>query len=304
MEDIDFLDDDYEDEDYTDYLEEDNRSYAMEATIVAMLIAMVFLFFLERFYVIVPAGHKGALYSTFRGGTQLDGVYYDEGLGLKLPWDEVIMYNTRILEHQDTIDALTEDGLLVIAEISYRYYPDYNRIGLLHRELGPDYLYSILVPQVTSITRDVISRYRVDKLYSTSRDSIQIDMTQRSQAQVTDNYPITIIDVVIRNIILPKQVEKAIAQKLVREQQMLEYDFKIQIEEKEAMRRLVEAEGHKDARLIEAQGIKAFRDTSELDILQWEGINATKELAKSPNAKVVVIGTNSGDLPIILGGNN
>ena len=186
-EDIDFLE---------EYEEESNRSYAMEITILAMFAVMIFIFFLDRFYVIVPAGHKGALYSTFRGGTQLNGVYYDEGLGLKFPWDDVIMYNTRILEHQDTIAALTIDGLEVTAEISYRYFPDYHRIGRLHREIGPEYLYTILVPHITAITRDVISHYRVDRLYSTARDSIQIDMTQRTQSQITDNYPITIIDVI------------------------------------------------------------------------------------------------------------
>lgn len=295
-----------EEEELIDFEEEedDGRLYAMEFLILGMIAFMILLFFAQRFYIIVPAGYKGALYSTFRGGTQLDGMYYDEGFNLKFPWDDVILYNTRILEHQDTITALTEDGLEVTAEISYRYFPDYHRIGLLHRELGPDYLSSILVPHITSITRNVISQYRVDKLYSTSRDSIQINMTQQSQRQITDNYPISIIDIVIRNIVLPEAVEKAIAKKLVREQEMLEHDFRIQIEEKEAIRKVIEARGIEQARLIEAKGIKIFKDTSELDILQWEGINATKDLAKSENAKVIVIGTDSGDLPIILGGNN
>lgn len=269
------------------------KSRALEYLSLIMVIALILLFFMDFFYVVVPAGHKGALYSTFRGGTQLNGVYYEEGLSFKFPWDKVILYDTRILEHQETIMALTEDGLEVTAEISFRYFPDYNRIGLLHRELGPDYLFSILVPHITSITRDVISHYRVDRLYSTSRDSIQQDMTLMSQSQISDNYPISLIDIVIRNIILPEVVEDAIALKLVKEQEMLEYDYRIVLEEKEAIRKQ-----------IEAKGIKAFKDTSELDILLWEGINATKELAKSPNSKVIVIGTGSGDLPIILGGNN
>ena len=74
---------------------------------------------------------------------------------------------------------------------------------------------------------------------------------------------------------------------------MLEHDFRLALEEKEAERKA-----------IEAMGIRRFKDTSQLDILKWEGINATKELAKSPNAKVIVIGTDDGDLPIILGGSN
>ena len=269
------------------------RNYIMEILIGIMLFTMIFLYFAERFYVVIPAGYKAALFRTFGGGTQLEGVYLDEGFHVKFPWDEVYQYNTRIREHQDVIDALTEDGLAVTAEISYRYFPDYHRIGRLHREIGPEYLYTILVPHITAITRDVISHYRVDRLYSTARDSIQIDMTQRTQSQITDNYPITIIDVVVRNIILHESVQNAIAKKLVREQEVLEYDFRLALEGKEA-----------DRKAIEARGIKAFQDTSQIDILQWEGINATKELAKSQNAKIIVIGTDSGDLPVILGGSN
>lgn len=284
MEDRDFL---LEDE------EDGIRSYTMEVLIVAMLIVMCIIFFAGRFFVIVPAGHKGVLFQTLLGGTQLNGKYYDEGFHILFPWDEMILYNTRVLEHQDTILALTKDGLEVSAEISYRYFPDYTRIGLLHKELGPDYLHSILVPHITAITRDVVSRHIVDDLYSMARDSIQVEMSRKSQYEITDNYPISIVDVVVRNIILPEKVEQAIAEKLVRKQELQEYEFRLEIAEKEAERKE-----------IEARGIKVFTDTSQLDILKWEGIHATKELAKSPNSKVIVIGTDDGDLPIILGGSN
>ena len=103
---------------------------------------------------------------------------------------------------------------------------------------------------------------------------------------------------------MPKSVNEAIQRKLIREQELLEFNFKLEIEEKEAQRKIIEAQGEEKARLVEARGVKIFRDTSQIDILKWEGINATKDLAKSPNAKVVVVGTDDGDLPIILGGNN
>lgn len=276
---------------------------SLEALIIVMLLMMVPIYFLPRLFSIIPAGHKGALYQTLWGGTQLNGKYYDEGFHFMYPWDKMILYDTRIKERQDTILALTEDGLEVSAEISYRNFPDYTRIGRLHRELGPGYLETILIPHITAITRDIISQHRVDKLYSTSRDSIQIVMTQRCQTQITDNYPISIVDIVVRNIVLPETVREAIARKLVREQEMLEFDFRLAIEEKEAARKVIEAEGEERARLVEARGVKIFLDTANIDILKWEGINATKELSKSPNAKVVVVGTGDGDLPIILGGN-
>ncbi|MEM6378951.1 MAG: prohibitin family protein [Bacteroidota bacterium] len=268
------------------------RILSTEVLIVMMVTLLFLLYFGRRFIVVVPAGHKGVYFSVLAGGTQTS-TYYDEGLKFKLPWDDVYLYNTRVQEHVDTIVVLTEGGLEVETEISFRYLPDFKNLGRLHREVGPNYLHTILVPRVSAIVRDVISRYDINSLYSTSRDSIQKDITRRGQLQVTDNYPIILVNVVIKSIDLPRAVAEAINDKLVYEQQMLEYEYRLLLEEKEATRKL-----------IEARGIKAFVDSSGEDILKWEGIKATQELATSENAKIIVIGTDSNDLPVILGGSN
>ena len=57
---------------------------------------------------------------------------------------------------------------------------------------------------------------------------------------------------------------------------------------------------------IEANGIAKFQQivnrTITPQLLRWKGVEATQEISKSPNAKVIVIGNGDGDLPIILGG--
>jgi prohibitin 1 len=57
---------------------------------------------------------------------------------------------------------------------------------------------------------------------------------------------------------------------------------------------------------IEAEGISSFEkivtEGINENLLKWKGIEATKELALSGNAKVVVIGAGKEGLPIILGG--
>jgi regulator of protease activity HflC (stomatin/prohibitin superfamily) len=55
-----------------------------------------------------------------------------------------------------------------------------------------------------------------------------------------------------------------------------------------------EAAGVRDFQQIVAQGITP-------SLLEWKGIEATENLAKSPNSKVVVIGNNKNGLPLILG---
>lgn len=268
-----------------------NRSYLLEVLIVVMVLLMLAVSFAEFIIVHIPAGHKGVLFKPLTVGTVTDR-NWDEGLAFIFPWNTMYIYDTRIIAGQDTISALTEDGLQVEAEISYRFRPESDSLGLIHKNIGLDYSDKIIIPHVTAATRDVISRYRIDALYTTSRTDIQDDMLSHMRGQVDANYPLATIDLIVRNITLDEVVEQAIADKLVKEQEMLGYDFVIEKELKEEERKL-----------IEARGIKFFRDTSGIDILQWKGIEATQNLATSPNAKVVIIGTDTGELPVILGGN-
>lgn len=267
------------------------RSRMLEALIFIMLLLLLIVAFWDSIFITIPAGHKGVLFRTLAGGTVTDR-YYDEGLVLVLPWNEMYVYDTRIISGQDSIEALTEDGLQVRAEISYRFRPKIDSLGNMHKNLGLDYPDKIIVPHVTAATRDVISRYRIDALYTTSRSDIQADMLAQVRSQVDSFYSITTIDLIVRNIALDETVEQAIADKLVQEQEMLAYDFILEKEMREEERKL-----------IEARGIKLFRDTSGIDILKWKGIEATEKLATSPNAKVVIVGTDSGEMPVILGGN-
>lgn len=271
-------------------MEATKRSYMMELLIGTMVVLLIAVYFWKEIFVLIPAGHKGVLFRTF-GGTQI-GKYYDEGLQFIFPWDEMYIYDTRIIHGENSIDALTRDGLKVSAQISYRYSPEPDSLGLIHKEIGVDYRDKVIIPHLTGATRDIISQYRIDDLYSTSRDDIQDEMLKRVKSKVDGHYPLITIDVVIRNIVLDTMVQKAIASKLVEEQKMLSYDFILAKERKEEERKQ-----------IEARGIRKFIDSSRIDILKWRGIEATQELAKSPNSKIIVIGSNRGDLPIILGGN-
>ena len=70
--------------------------------------------------------------------------------------------------------------------------------------------------------------------------------------------------------------------------------FVLPKEKQEAERKRIEASGISDFQRIVAQGISQ-------QLLTWKGIEATEKLAASSNAKVVVIGSGSSGLPLILG---
>jgi regulator of protease activity HflC (stomatin/prohibitin superfamily) len=104
------------------------------------------------------------------------------------------------------------------------------------------------------------------------------------------------VPLLIRSINLPAQIKGAIESKLTQEQEALAYEFRLTREQSEAERMRIQAQGISDYnRIISA----SLTD----NILKQKGIDATLELAASPNAKVVVVGSGKDGLPMILGGN-
>ncbi|MDP7364905.1 MAG: hypothetical protein QF768_20155 [Candidatus Latescibacteria bacterium] len=101
-------------------------------------------------------------------------------------------------------------------------------------------------------------------------------------------------DVLISDIELPPDIKAAIESKLGQEQVAEEFDFRIERERKEAERKRIEARGIRDFQDMVAIGV-------EEGLLKWKAIEATLELARSPNAKMIIIGAGEGGLPVILG---
>ena len=102
--------------------------------------------------------------------------------------------------------------------------------------------------------------------------------------------------VLLRDIQLPATLKASIEAKQQAEQEALAMNFRLQKETQEAQRKRIEAAGIRDFQQIVAQGISP-------QLLEWKGIEATETLAKSANAKIVVIGNSKNGLPLILGHN-
>jgi regulator of protease activity HflC (stomatin/prohibitin superfamily) len=95
----------------------------------------------------------------------------------------------------------------------------------------------------------------------------------------------------VRNITLPQSVKTSIEQKISAEQDAQKMQFVLQKERQEADRKRVEAQGIADYQRIISEGLTDKQ-------LQYESIKAQLEIAKSPNAKVLIMGR--GNTPVIL----
>ena len=56
-----------------------------------------------------------------------------ERVVLLWPWNTISVYDNRVIDGEDTIDALTSDGLRVNAEPWYRYRPLTDSLGALYK---------------------------------------------------------------------------------------------------------------------------------------------------------------------------
>jgi prohibitin 1 len=245
--------------------------------------------------VTIPSGHAGLLFQTFGQGVDPEAKPMNSGFHFKAPWNKVYTYEIRQKERLEHLEVLSSNLLKIEMDVTVFYQPDVNSLALLEIERGKNFEQKVVVPAMRSVAREVIAKYLPEEFNTTRRDEIQKEIDERMREKLSENY-LTLNDVLIRNIQLPRKLEEAIERKLQQEQESLEYEFRLEKASKEAARMRIEAEGIRDYQEIVSRGISK-------ELLKWKGIEATSALANSPNSKVVVIGNAEDGLPLILGGN-
>lgn len=189
----------------------------------------------------------------------------------------------------DAIRALTADGLEIIIDISvlYRVIPG-EAPGLI-REIGMDYRDKIVRPIGRTMIRDNAVYYDAVALYSTKRDEFQVRIYKSIETEFKKR-GLFLENLLVRNITLPTSVKNAIEAKINAEQDAQKMQFVLQKEKQEAERKRVEAQGISDYQNIINMSLTERQ-------LQYEQIKAMKDLAASPNAKIIMMGKGT---PVIL----
>ncbi len=194
----------------------------------------------------------------------------------------------------DAIRVLSADGLEVTIDLSVLYHVVPSEAPKLLRETGVDYEDKIVRPITRTRIRDNAVYYDAVALFSTRRDEFQ----QRIFATIEKDFKVrglVLENLLVRNIALPTSVKSTIEQKINAEQDAQKMQFVLQKEQQEAQRKRVEAQGIADYQRIISESLTDKQ-------LQYERIKAQLEMAKSPNSKIIVMG--SGNTPVILDAND
>ena len=271
-----------------------NGQLNLPKTLMPLIILGIFaIIFLSKSTVNIGAGEAGVLWKRFDGGVVVDQPPLGEGFHIVAPWNNVIVYSVRQQELFEKMKVLSSNGLDIILETTAWYLPRSNDLGRLHQEKGENYLERIIQPALRSAARSVVGRYTPEQLYSSKRDIIQTEIFDETKIILDDQY-IQLNDVLVRDVTLPSTIKDAIERKLKQEQESLEYEFRLVTAAKEAEKVRIEAQGKADANRILSASLND-------NILMDKGIEATLQLANSPNSKVIIIGSGDTGMPIILG---
>ena len=254
---------------------------------LGLVIALVILWF--RIVIVIDAGQAGVLFRLFTG-TQIDYVY-SEGLHIISPLNTMYKYEVRKQVALHEFDILTSRGMTVHLSLAIRYQPEMELLGMLHQRIGPDYLKRVIVPQIESVMRRQLGSYTAEDIY-TNKEGLLTNTILLALDEVGRNF-VKMDDIIIRSIQMPETIKGAIEDKLSQEELLKSYEYRVQTAEREAERKT-----------IEGRGISAYNDlvtkSVNENILKNAWIDATKELAKSNNAKIIVIGSGKDGLPLIL----
>lgn len=269
---------------------------------IVLGVAVGLIFALLSAVAVVPAGHVGV---RVLFGRVID-VEFEEGLHIKNPFEDIVPLSVRTETYdmttagQDSTRVLSKDGLQMPLDVTVAYRLLGNDAPWIYRNIGEAYEVKLIRSAARTAVREAAAKFTAQEAYASKREALSMAMETILRQRLADllkqagldDGGFTVQQVLLRNVSLPDRVAAAIQEKLAAEQEAQRMEFVLDKERKEAERKAIEAEGIKTFQTIVREGI-------DDKLLKWKGIEATRELAVSQNAKVVIVGGSDG-LPVIL----
>lgn len=261
--------------------------------ILAAAIVIFVLIFLFKIYIVIDPGEKAVIFNKATGTLR---VTPNEGFYFLVPLiEEPTVYDMKArtytmsiaqlegeIKGDDSLQALTADGQIVLLDISVRYHPDPENLDKLHRRIGVDFVNKVIRPQVRSTVRMIVAEYPVLDVYSGKRTQIQAEMETKLRASFVRNF-ITLEEALLRNVQFSREFQQAIENKQIAQQEAQRMKYVLERQELEKKRKIIEAEG--EAESLRLKG-RALAENPAL--VQYEYV---KMLA--PNIQAIVADQNA-----------
>ena len=188
----------------------------------------------------------------------------------------------------DSIAVISSDGLTVKLDATVFYSLQQARLPEIYRTIGPDVEDRIVRSEIRASLRDAAASLSATELYTSKRQSF-VDQVSKALKAAFEARGITLEQMLLRNVILPDQITKAINDKISADQDAQKMAFVLQKEKQEAERKRIEAEGQAKAQQIVSQSLTP-------QIIENNRIQALREIGAKGNLIITPMG---GATPMI-----
>jgi regulator of protease activity HflC (stomatin/prohibitin superfamily) len=188
----------------------------------------------------------------------------------------------------DSIPVITSDGLTVKLDSTVFYHLDQEYCPKIYEKIGTDVEGQILRSQIRTSLRDAAAGLTATELYTTHRMGFVENVTKTLTVAFKER-GIVMEQVLLRNVLLPDQITKAINDKIAADQDAQKMAFVLQKEKQEAERKRIEAEGQAKAQQIVSQSLTP-------QIIEYQRIQALRDIGSKGNLIITPMG---GATPMI-----
>lgn len=196
---------------------------------------------------------------------------------------------TRTMNIEVRTPLPSKEGLTVQSDVSILYRLEGSYAPKIVEKLGKNYEQVVILPVFRSAVADVSSRYFAKDMHTGQRSEIERSILNLMMEQLKDR-GFFVEAVLLKSIVLPAGLTKAIEDKLEAEQDSQRMQFILDKERQEAERRTIEATGIRDSQKIIAEGLTPL-------LIQFKAIEAFNKLSMSPNSKIIIT---SADQPLMI----
>jgi prohibitin 2 len=243
----------------------------MQRVLLPRLIGVALLLFLavalssSTSYIVDP-GTRGIKVTLGKAADR----FLPEGFGFKAPFiTSIVPVNIRQKTESVRAECFSSDLQQVITDLRVLYSVPEQSVVQIYKQFAGDPFDSLIAPRVQEAIKEVTAMQTAEQIVK-NREEIKVKTLEAARLKIGNILHVE--DIVIRNLDLSKELEKAIEGKMVAEQQAAQARFS-QVQAKvEADTAVIRAKGDAEAIKVRGEALKLNPEFLRLQIVErWNG---------------------------------
>ncbi len=233
--------------------------------VVAVLIFVVIAASSSTSYVVEP-GTRGIKVTLGKATDQ----FLPEGFGFKMPFiTQIVAVNIRQKTQEVQADCFSSDLQQVVMDLRVLYRVPEKSVVQIYKQFAGDPFDSLIAPRVQEAVKEITASQTAEQIVK-NREIIKQKALASAKLKIGEI--LFVEDIVIRNIDLSKELEKAIEAKMVAEQQAAQARFSQVQVQVEAETAVIRAKGEAEAIKVRGEAMKLNPAFLRLQIVErWNG---------------------------------